>query len=178
VKKAIAEKRRARVNQLPTKAMLQQSMETTLCDSRGVYLAATPSSVPVAEAPSVVASAALDLPFLAPSAAVANSAKGMLAASKTEAQFWTRDYNSPLLTFRSYRLNPFFQSQAKQKVSSLTFANKIDPFREMCPYELHGSCRDPSCEHQHEREYTRSDSELAQVRQRERERWGAERQRG
>ncbi|XP_066910369.1 zinc finger C3H1 domain-containing protein-like [Clytia hemisphaerica] len=61
----------------------------------------------------------------------------------------TLKYNSPLLRFKSYRLNPYFRTQAKNNINSPTFANTINARKTMCKYDLLGSCNDEKCRYWH-----------------------------
>lgn len=59
-------------------------------------------------------------------------------------------YQSPLSSFKSYRFHPEFAEQIKSGYRSLTYSNKIDPKKPICPAELAGeACTDPDCEEQH-----------------------------
>ncbi len=69
-------------------------------------------------------------------------------------------YLSPLLHFRSYRLSPFYRTQAKLPISSPSMSHKIDPRRIMCRYELHGICNDAKCSAQHLKDIRPSKQEL------------------
>lgn len=144
---------------LPTAELLRAALDTTLSDHRGVYYALPPKPMLAvlqdSAAPSSTGVAALALP-----SGGRGDGQMSVASSSPDAQWWKEDYNTPLLAFRSYRLNPFFRSQAKQKLSSRTFGHKIDVHKELCPFELSGACRDPKCGYQHERDYTCSNIEL------------------
>ena len=69
-------------------------------------------------------------------------------------------YQSPLLRFRSYRLNPLYRTQFKLPLSSLSFSHRIDPHKIICRYELQGKCHDPSCAAQHLKSASLSTDEL------------------
>ena len=73
-----------------------------------------------------------------------------------------KPYSSPLLLFQSYRLSPYFRTQAKLPLSSLTHSNKINPQKIMCKFELLGVCIDPKCPYQHFRDVNLSREELVQ----------------
>ena len=73
-----------------------------------------------------------------------------------------KPYSSPLLMFQSYRLSPYFRTQAKLPLSSLTHSNKINPQKIMCKFELLGVCIDPKCPYQHFRDVNLSREELVQ----------------
>ena len=73
-----------------------------------------------------------------------------------------KPYSSPLLMFQSYRLSPYFRTQAKLPLSSLTHSNKINPQKIMCKFELLGVCNDPKCPYQHFRDVNLSREELVQ----------------
>eukprot|EP01119_Soliformovum_irregulare_P021921 TRINITY_DN7386_c0_g1_i2.p1 TRINITY_DN7386_c0_g1~~TRINITY_DN7386_c0_g1_i2.p1 ORF type:complete len:1080 (+),score=392.46 TRINITY_DN7386_c0_g1_i2:12-3251(+) len=63
-----------------------------------------------------------------------------------------------LALFGSYRLTPGFLS--KEKITSLTWSNKIDPDRQFCRFDLHGTCNDEECGWQHHRELALTEDEL------------------
>ena len=71
-----------------------------------------------------------------------------------------KPYSSPLLRLQSYRLSPFYRTQAKLPLSSLTYSNKINPQKIMCKFELLGVCNDPNCPYQHIRDVRLSGEEL------------------
>ena len=71
-----------------------------------------------------------------------------------------RPYVSSLLRFRSYRFSPYYRSEAKLALTSLTHSNKLDPFQITCRYELTGTCSDPKCPFQHLRDVGLSKREL------------------
>ena len=71
-----------------------------------------------------------------------------------------RPYSSPLLSFPAYRLNANYRNHEKLPLSSLSHANKIDPMRIWCRYEMFGKCSDSKCTRQHIREVTLSKAEL------------------
>lgn len=68
-------------------------------------------------------------------------------------------YTSPLLSFHSYRLSPHFLKFAS--LTSLTYSNKIDPFKMMCRFELLGCCNDSDCPAQHFKDIKLSKEEVA-----------------
>ena len=69
-------------------------------------------------------------------------------------------YNSPLLTFSSYRFNPAYRNYEKLEVGSLTYSNKLDPKQILCKFETLGICRDPKCTAQHLRDVQLSKEEV------------------
>lgn len=60
-------------------------------------------------------------------------------------------YESPLQYFHAYRFHPQFQDAVPGGLRSLTYSNRIDVNKEICPHELDGEvCPDGrSCEYQH-----------------------------
>lgn len=60
-------------------------------------------------------------------------------------------YESPLQYFRAYRFHPKFNDTVAGGLRSLTYSNKIDVKKEMCPDELTGGgCpRGEQCQFQH-----------------------------
>lgn len=60
-------------------------------------------------------------------------------------------YDSPLRYFRAYRFHPRYSDDVAGGLKSLTYSNRIDPKREMCPDELDGTeCpRGDACQFQH-----------------------------
>ena len=64
-------------------------------------------------------------------------------------------YESPLSILKSFRFNPRFTEVVAGGYRSLTYSNKIDPRRPLCPTEASGGiCTDPKCEEQHFRQMT------------------------
>jgi hypothetical protein len=63
------------------------------------------------------------------------------------------DYVSPLLSFRSYRLSPYFRAQ-QHEISASTFSHRIDSSTPLCRYELAGKCSIEDCAMQHKDDYT------------------------
>jgi hypothetical protein len=62
-------------------------------------------------------------------------------------------YESALKSFKAYRYHPQFLQTVPHGFNSLTYSNKINPSKPMCPYELAGgSCNDPDCPNQHIRD--------------------------
>ncbi|ROV96669.1 hypothetical protein VSDG_05612 [Cytospora chrysosperma] len=61
------------------------------------------------------------------------------------------DYESPLRYFRAYRFHPQYNDSVAGGFKSLTYSNRIDPKREVCPDELDGQdCpRGGACQFQH-----------------------------
>ena len=58
-------------------------------------------------------------------------------------------YSSPLLTFQSYRLKPYFRTQFNLSLSSATYSHRVDPEQTMCRFELLGRCFNSQCSAQH-----------------------------
>lgn len=60
-------------------------------------------------------------------------------------------YDSPLRYFRAYRFHPRYSDDVASGLKSLTYSNRIDPKKEMCPDELDGTeCpRGNACQFQH-----------------------------
>lgn len=71
------------------------------------------------------------------------------AAPKPKSGFMP--YESPLRYFRAFKFHPEFKKLVPGGVKSLTYSNKIDPRKELCPSELQGgTCqRGKACEFQH-----------------------------
>ena len=69
-------------------------------------------------------------------------------------------YSSPLLTYQSYRLNPFYRTQFGLPLSSPTYSHQIDPGRIMCRFDMQGRCNDPKCPAQHFKEILPSTKQL------------------
>ena len=70
------------------------------------------------------------------------------------------DYESPLFAMRSVRGLPQFTGVWRLDVSSPTFSHAIDPLWPLCPFDLRGECRDPSCPWQSKDDTCISGSEL------------------
>lgn len=70
------------------------------------------------------------------------------------------DYESPLFAMRSVRGLPQFTGVWRLDVSSTTFSHAIDPLWPLCPFDLRGECRDPSCPWQSKDDTCISGSEL------------------
>ena len=58
-------------------------------------------------------------------------------------------YESPLRYFHAYRFHPEYQNAVSGGLKSLTYSNRIDPEKELCPYELSGEQCPANCEFQH-----------------------------
>lgn len=58
-------------------------------------------------------------------------------------------YESPLRYFRAYRFHPEYHSAVSGGLKSLTYSNRIDPDKELCPFELNGEQCPANCEFQH-----------------------------
>ncbi|TPX71389.1 hypothetical protein SpCBS45565_g01178 [Spizellomyces sp. 'palustris'] len=66
-------------------------------------------------------------------------------------------YNSTLSRFRSFR----FSKDYDKDIKSLTWSNKVDPFQNLCRFELEGGkCFDEKCKGQHFRDITMSEEEM------------------
>uniref|UniRef100_A0A915ETY5 C3H1-type domain-containing protein n=1 Tax=Ditylenchus dipsaci TaxID=166011 RepID=A0A915ETY5_9BILA len=63
----------------------------------------------------------------------------------------------PFLNLRSYSLD---QSFPFKLLKHPAFANKIDPTKPLCPFQLHGRCADKDCPWQHDSDYSLSDEEI------------------
>ena len=59
------------------------------------------------------------------------------------------EYQSPLLVFKSYRLNPLYRTLLKRPLASLTHSHSVDPHNPLCHFEIQGKCHNPSCTGQH-----------------------------
>ena len=134
---------------VPFQPILNAALSSCICDRRGVYWAMA------APAPGTGERGDSDATVLPP---VPSSLPAVSAESALE------PYASPLLVLKSYRLNPLYRQQSRLKLSSRTYANKIDPFKRLCPFELHGVCRDSNCPDLHERDIQLSDSDTVKVR--------------
>ena len=149
---------------VPFGELLASYLSFTVCDRRGPLMADLGSSSPMT---SLIETSIHGNVF----DAIDGSPVSLLGTRKENGpilpsthQFWSSPYVSPLLAFRSYRLSPYYRQRFSLKLSSNSFAHKIDPFKEFCPYDVHGECRDAACPYQHERDYKLSDRELIQVR--------------
>ncbi|KAK3098463.1 hypothetical protein FSP39_019720 [Pinctada imbricata] len=71
-------------------------------------------------------------------------------------------YRSPLLHFKSYRFSPYYRTKAKLTLSSKTYANKLNPRKVLCRFDLQGTCHDEKCTGQHQSHYEMSDNEILQ----------------
>ncbi|KAK4447483.1 protein red1 [Podospora aff. communis PSN243] len=67
--------------------------------------------------------------------------------SKSEHVF--RSYCSPLRYFRAYRYHSEYPSRVAGGLKSLTYSNRIDPTKALCPYELSGQQCPVGCDFQH-----------------------------
>ncbi|KAL9130422.1 MAG: hypothetical protein Q9217_001389 [Psora testacea] len=63
-----------------------------------------------------------------------------------------KPYESPLKHFKSYRFHPEYISEVPSGFRSLTYSHAIDAEVPICPYDLGGTCNDPSCGKQHFRD--------------------------
>ncbi|KJX98191.1 hypothetical protein TI39_contig429g00025 [Zymoseptoria brevis] len=59
-----------------------------------------------------------------------------------------KPYTSPLSCFKDFRFHPSFL-EAVSGHKSLTYSHRIDPNKQLCPYEVGGRCNDKSCGFQH-----------------------------
>ncbi|CAC5386585.1 unnamed protein product [Mytilus coruscus] len=71
-------------------------------------------------------------------------------------------YRSPLLHFKSYRFSPYFRIKEKMSLSSPTVANKINPKKMLCRFDILGTCHDEDCAGQHQSNYQMSQDEILQ----------------
>ncbi|KAI5791883.1 hypothetical protein EDC01DRAFT_656420 [Geopyxis carbonaria] len=70
-------------------------------------------------------------------------------------------YSSPLSIFKSFRYHPHLLEFCPAGVRSLMYSNRLDPFKQMCLYEVNGGvCNDSSCEAQHFRDIAISDDQI------------------
>jgi len=70
-------------------------------------------------------------------------------------------YESPLSIMKNFRFNPRFTDVVAGGYRSLTYSNKIDPKRPLCPNELAGGdCANPKCEEQHFRQMILPDDKI------------------
>lgn len=58
-------------------------------------------------------------------------------------------YESPLRFFHAYRFHPDYRSAVPGGLKSLTYSNRINTQKELCPYELTGEQCPANCEFQH-----------------------------
>ncbi|KAK4102901.1 hypothetical protein N658DRAFT_514997 [Parathielavia hyrcaniae] len=58
-------------------------------------------------------------------------------------------FESPLRYFHAYRFHPEYQRAVAGGLKSLTYSNRIDPEKELCPFELCGEQCPVNCEFQH-----------------------------
>jgi hypothetical protein len=63
-------------------------------------------------------------------------------------------YDSPLRVFGAFKFHPFYLTLVPSRdYRSLTYFNRLNPQKTMCPYELSGGvCNDSSCKYQHFRQ--------------------------
>ncbi|XP_071135689.1 zinc finger C3H1 domain-containing protein-like [Mytilus edulis] len=71
-------------------------------------------------------------------------------------------YSSPLLHFKSYRFSPYYRIKEKMSLSSPTVANKINPKKMLCRFDILGTCHDEDCAGQHQSNYQMSQDEILQ----------------
>ncbi|PSR88538.1 hypothetical protein BD289DRAFT_473739 [Coniella lustricola] len=71
-------------------------------------------------------------------------------------------YESPLRYFHSYRFHPGYSNEVSGGLKSLTYSNRIDPNKEMCPDEwTGGNCpRGNACQFQHFHAMIAPDNEI------------------
>ena len=89
-----------------------------------------------------------------------SSVKQVITAETSSTHTRYKLYTSPLLSFRSYRLSPYYRTHAKLPLSSLSYSNKINPAKIMCKYDLLGKCNNPECSKQHFKDIALSQTEL------------------
>jgi len=58
-------------------------------------------------------------------------------------------YESPLRYFHAYRFHPEYRGAVSGGLKSLTYSNRIDPEKELCPFELNGEQCPANCQFQH-----------------------------
>ncbi|KAH6854859.1 hypothetical protein B0I37DRAFT_41340 [Chaetomium sp. MPI-CAGE-AT-0009] len=58
-------------------------------------------------------------------------------------------YESPLRYFHAYRFHPEYKNAVAGGLRSLTYSNRIDPEKELCPFELTGEQCPANCDFQH-----------------------------
>lgn len=58
-------------------------------------------------------------------------------------------YESPLRYFHAYRFHPLYRETVPGGLRSLTYSNRIDPSKPLCPTEIAGEQCDETCEFQH-----------------------------
>ncbi|KAK4245591.1 hypothetical protein C7999DRAFT_16201 [Corynascus novoguineensis] len=78
--------------------------------------------------------------------------------SKTHSKL--KPYQSPLRYFHAYRFHPEYQNAVAGGLRSLTYSNRIDPERELCPFELTGEQCPTNCEYQHFRTISAPDDQI------------------
>ncbi|KAL2145552.1 hypothetical protein VTI28DRAFT_6944 [Corynascus sepedonium] len=71
-----------------------------------------------------------------------------------------KPYQSPLRYFHAYRFHPEYQNTVAGGLRSLTYSNRIDPERELCPFELTGEQCPTNCEYQHFRTISAPDDQI------------------
>ncbi|KJZ74844.1 hypothetical protein HIM_05753 [Hirsutella minnesotensis 3608] len=110
------------------------------------------TSSPVDEAEDAVA----EQPAAETDRSVANQKSGEPQQARQESRVLAAKtqfvpYETPLQYFRAYRFHPDFQKSVAGGLRSLTYSNKIDVRKEVCPDELAGvPCpRGKQCEYQH-----------------------------
>lgn len=81
------------------------------------------------------------------SKALQRASSGELTTIDSNSEF--SSYASPLLTFQSYRLKPYFRTQFNLSLSSSTYSHRINPDHVMCRFELLGRCFNSQCSAQH-----------------------------
>lgn len=82
------------------------------------------------------------------------SSRGSVANDIHSLSLPTGRYQSPLLLFRSYRVNPLYRTLFNHSLSSSTYSHSIDPRLQMCRFENKGKCNNTSCAGQHWAEAT------------------------
>ncbi|SMR49647.1 unnamed protein product [Zymoseptoria tritici ST99CH_1A5] len=73
-----------------------------------------------------------------------------------------KPYTSPLSRFKDFRFHPSFL-EAVSGHKSLTYSHRIDPNKQLCPYEVGGRCNDKSCGFQHFKTMDLSDNDLLRI---------------
>lgn len=71
------------------------------------------------------------------------------SASTTSGSSVFKPYESALRMFRDYRFHPEYEKTVAGGLKSLTYSHQMDPFKELCPYELAKQQCPEKCEYQH-----------------------------
>ncbi|KAL2291603.1 hypothetical protein FJTKL_11849 [Diaporthe vaccinii] len=89
--------------------------------------------------------------FAHPSARTADVSREDAHKTIPDEQTFFTDYESPLRYYHAFRFHPRYSESVAGGLKSLTYSNRIDPKREICPDELDGrDCpRGSACQFQH-----------------------------